>query len=137
MMSASWNSRIRVMSIPAFAMSISKRWCFDRCVWRNTTNRSHRKGSWRQMLCFKPTTVILSVILSLTSSFAFTPLLFNASIRRLAATAAPPVFSLVLTNSTLIIYGFRVLHFVQKYYKKAKIQNNIETFCLFIYIFDD
>ena len=34
---------------------------------------------------------------------AFMPLLFSASVSRLAATAAPPVLSLVLTVSTLIV----------------------------------
>ena len=47
-------------------------------------------------------TVTASVCLSLTSIFAFTPLLFSASISREAATAAPPVRSLVFTISTFI-----------------------------------
>ena len=63
---------------------------------------SQRKRSRCLMRPPKPTTVMLSDVLSLTSILAFTPLLFNASIRRFAATAAPPVISLVLTIRTRI-----------------------------------
>ena len=49
-----------------------------------------------------PTTVISSLTLSRTNILALTPLLLRASIRRLAATAAPPAFSLVFTMSTRI-----------------------------------
>ena len=66
-------------------------------------NRSHRKFHF----CFheegRGTVVMLSVCLSRTNIFAFTPLLFNASVNRWAATAAPPPRSDVLTMSTLII----------------------------------
>jgi hypothetical protein len=64
-----------------------------------------------------PTTVSASVCLSRTSILAFTPLLFNASISLLAATAAPPVRSLVLTISTLMILFIKPTY-MQKYAKK-------------------
>ena len=102
MMSASLNSRSDVMSHPVLAISISKRWFLEKWRWQNTTQRSHRKRQrWRRELP-KPTTVICSVSLSRTSILAFTPLLLSASMIRLAASAAPPFFSLVFTISTLI-----------------------------------
>lgn len=65
--------------------------------------RSHRKFHCILSERGSPTTVISSVTLSRTSILALTPLLLRASIRRLAATAAPPAFSLVFTMSTLMI----------------------------------
>ena len=102
--SASRNSRVRVMSVPALAMSIWKRLSRLKRRWQKMTKRSQRKFHlWRHDLpsC---ATVILSVALSLTSIFVFMPLLFSASMSLFAATAAPPTFSLVFTISTLMIF---------------------------------
>ena len=65
--------------------------------------RSHRKCHFDLSPPPTSATVRLSVSLSRTIILAFTPLLFSASIRRLAATAAPPVRSLVFTISTRIV----------------------------------
>ena len=100
--SASLNSGNFVMSEPALAISTSKRCWREKCKRQKITSRSHkncqrRRGDWGNGM-----TVSDSVSLSRTSIFAFAPLLFSAFIRRLAATAAPPVRSLVLTISILI-----------------------------------
>ena len=115
MTSASWNSRSRVISVPVLAMSISKRCLRLKWSLQKITNRSQRKCHLCHTDSGRPTTVSESVSLSRTSIFALTPLLLSAFIRRLAATAAPPVRSLVLTISTLIL---------QRYSKLAEKQKN-------------
>ena len=90
------------MSAPALAMSMAKRFCRERWRRRYMTSRSHRKRQRCSHRCGSSATVTWSVALCATSILAFTPLFFRASIRRLAATAAPPSFSLVFTISILI-----------------------------------
>ena len=51
---------------------------------------------------FKPMTVICEVCLSRTNILAWMPLLRRASIKRLAAMAAPPILSDVFMISTLM-----------------------------------
>jgi hypothetical protein len=66
------------------------------------TSRSHRKCQRSRQRRDSPETVMLSDSFSATSMRALTPLLLSASMSRRAATAAPPVLSLLLTMSTLI-----------------------------------
>ena len=100
--SASLNSRRRVMSVPAQAVSISNRCLRENQQRTKMLQRSRRKcHEWRSRLG-SATTDTLSLVFSATNSLAFTPLALSAFISRRAATAAPPVFSLVLTISTLI-----------------------------------
>ena len=78
------------------------------------TKRSQRKCQWSKGDLGRATTVSESQSLSRTSIFALTPLLLRAIIRRLAATAAPPVLSLVFTIKTLTAaanYSLFTLHF--------------------------
>ena len=102
-MSASLNSRSFVMSVPALAISISNRCCLLKCRWQNTTSRSQRKCQRFIGDLGSSATVSVSVPFSRTSIFAFTPLFIRAFISRLAATAAPPVRSLVFTISIFIV----------------------------------
>ena len=102
MTSASLNSGKLVISVPLLAMSTSNK-CLrlsQRCT--QMTNRSHKKCHFWRHDGGNEQTVSWSVSLSRTSILAFTPLFFSASINLLAATAAPPVFSLVFTISTRI-----------------------------------
>lgn len=103
MTSASLNSRNLVMSLPMQAVSISHRCRFEKCSRQKMHHRSHRKRQRSNGDRGRPTTVMSCVSLSLTSILAFTPLLFKASTNRLAATAAPPIRSLVFTISTRIL----------------------------------
>ena len=107
MTSASRNSFIRVMSVPVFAMSTSKSRFFEKCMRTKMQKRSHRKFHCCFQVVFSPMTVRQFVVFSLTSMRAFSPLLFSASISRLAATAAPPVCSLVFTISIRMFVVFR------------------------------
>ena len=106
MTSASLNSGNAVMSVPVLAKSTWNRLCFlNRLAFqmqtRSHTNLAFSRGDWGRLA-----TVIWSVRLSRTSILAFTPLFFRASMRRLAAMAAPPMFSDVLIMSTLIRFSF-------------------------------
>ena len=106
MISASLNSGRRVISVPMLAMSIWKRFFRRKCRRQNTVQRSQRKFHCFRNDCGSPTTVMSSLCLSRTSIFAFSPLLFSASFNRLAASAAPPVISLVLTISIRMVKYF-------------------------------
>ena len=90
------------MSEPVLARSISKRCLREKCRRQKITNRSQRKCQWSIGDLGSPTMVRVSLSLSRTNIFAFTPLLLSAFIKRLASTAAPPVRSLVLTIRTLM-----------------------------------
>lgn len=103
MTSASLNSLSDVISVPELAMSKAKRYFREKRNLKKTQKRSHRKCHLVPKPFRKLTTVMSSVSLSRTSIFAFIPLWLSASFKRLAATAAPPVFSLVLTISTRIV----------------------------------
>lgn len=83
--------------MPLLAVSISKRCSLEKCRWANMASLSHHG------LCLRSTTVMHSVSLRRTSILVFTPLFISAAISRPAATAAPPVFSLVFTISTLMV----------------------------------
>ena len=91
-----------VMSVPAFAMSTAKRLFFLKRLAFQMTMRSHTNFHTSFQLRRRATTVICSVCLSRTSSLALMPLFFRASIKRLAATAAPPIRSDVLISRTLM-----------------------------------
>ena len=136
MMSASWNSRMLVMSVPALAISISNRCCLLKCRWQNTTSRSHKKCQRFIGDLGRGTTVRVSLSFSRTSILAFTPLLLRAFIRRLAATAAPPVRSLVFTINTFMGAKIRIsakktkcyLSFLEREYLRAKLRGT-NKFC--------
>ena len=66
------------------------------------TTRSHTNFHTSRQLCLRGTTVICSVSLSRTSILALMPWFFNASSRRPAAMAAPPMRSEVFISKTLI-----------------------------------
>ena len=102
MMSASWNSGSRVMSKPVLAVDTLNRFLRWNRLHIHICSRSYRKYHSAAMWWFMPMTVSESVSLSRTNILAFTPLFIRAFIRRLAATAAPPVCSLVFTISTFI-----------------------------------
>ena len=95
MMSASLYSSVLVMLMPKSAVSACQSFPF---MYDIICSRSNALG------IFVPTwaTVTEEDNLSRTSIFAFTPLLFRASISRKAAIAPPPAMSLVLTNRTFI-----------------------------------
>ena len=90
------------MSVPVLAMSMAK--ILSRLKWLafHMTIRSHTNFHIIRQLWFNETTVIRSVCLSRTRSLALIPLFLSDSISLLAATAAPPIRSDVLINSTLI-----------------------------------
>ena len=83
-------------------MSTAKRLCFLKRLAIHITMRSHTNCQICRHDFFSATTVTWSVCLSRTSILALMPLFFKASIRRLAAIAAPPVRSDVFMISTLI-----------------------------------
>ena len=87
-------------------MSMAKSWCLENCRCQKMHQRSHKKYHLCNKDLRSETTEISSLCLSLTSILAFSPLLLSASINRWVATAAPPVFSLVLTNNIFISYHF-------------------------------
>ena len=94
------------MSVPVLAISTAKRLFFLKWLAFQITIRSHTNFHTIRQLCFNSTTVICSVCLSRTSILALMPLFFRASIRRLAAMAGPPIFSVVFMSSILIILLF-------------------------------
>ncbi len=102
--SACLNSRNEVMSAPVLATSMAKRlW---RLKWRcqKIVHLSQRKRHRLRTPLGNATTTGLVVCLSRTSIRACTPLLFRAETSLPAATAAPPVRSLVLTISIRVLY---------------------------------
>ena len=103
MMSACLNSGKVVMSVPVLAMSTMKRLCFLNWLAFQMTIRSHTNCQIFHKDLFSPTTVILEVCLSRTSILACMPLFRRASIKRLAAMAAPPVLSDVFIINTLMV----------------------------------
>lgn len=103
MTSACWNSGSEVMSVPVLAISTAKRSFFLKRLAFQMTMRSHMNFHTCSQLRFSPTTLIWSVCLSRTNIFALMPLFFSDSIRRPAATAAPPIRSEVLMISTLML----------------------------------
>lgn len=96
MTSASLNSGRDVMSKPELAISMANKFCREKWRCQNAHHRSQRKCHWENNDWGIPTTVMSSVTLSRTNIFALTPLLLRASIKRLAATAAPPPSRLYL-----------------------------------------
>lgn len=105
-MSACWNSGSVVMSVPVLAMSTAKMLSLLKRLAFHMTIRSHTNFHTIRQLWLNETTVIRSVCLSRTRSLALMPLFLSDSMSRLAATAAPPIRSDVLINSTLINLSF-------------------------------
>ena len=124
MTSASLNSRNLVMSLPMQAVSISHRCRFEKCSRQKMHHRSHRKRQRSNGDQGRPTTVMSCVSLSLTSILAFTPLLFRAFTNRLAATAAPPIRSLVFTISTRILLNVLFLSRADKRMQRCFLQRS-------------
>ena len=106
MMSASWNSLVRVMSMPQSPVSTCQR-----------RERSLRQLPLRKIICgrmntrsmnfgfLSPTLMTRASLLCLSRTIIFTStpfLWWRASIRRRAAMAPPPPRSLVLTIRTFI-----------------------------------
>ena len=102
-MTSAWvNSGNAVILVPVFAMSTANKLCFLKWLACQITTRSQMNCHTFHHDFFSSTTLIWSVCLSRTSIFVFIPLFFKASMRRLAAMAAPPIRSDVLMISTLM-----------------------------------
>ena len=99
------NTSIRVMSVPALAISTWNRLRLLSPLASQMTPRSHRKLARSLHDGSILVTLGESVLRSRTSIVASTPLWFKACNRRLAAMAAPPVRSAVLTIRMRILLG--------------------------------
>ena len=96
------------------------------------TSRSHRKHHLSHHLQWGACTSVSLVLRLRTNISASTPLAQRASIRRWAATAAPPVDSLVLTMRTFIQVG---IVYLTKVTKNADMTKSIAVIIV-LYLFE-